>query len=56
MEDNCINVLIRIFSKRHLIIIQGIDDTWSADLVEIPKLSEWKNGNKYLLTLNYRCI
>ena len=43
--------IVRKFPKRRVIITGGINNTWSADLVEIPKLSNWNKGNKYLLTI-----
>ncbi len=38
------------FPKRR-VMVQGIDDTWAADLVEMGTLSRHNKGSKYLLTI-----
>ena len=40
--------ITRNFQKR-LVISNGIDDIWAADLVEMQKFSKWNKGIKYLL-------
>ena len=35
---------------RNQVIVTGIDDTWQADLVDVTKISNQNNGNKFLLT------
>ena len=39
------------WEKRRVIITQGVDDTWSADLIEMKKLSKWNKGFKYVMTI-----
>ena len=51
LADELHKPIVRKFPKRRVIITRGINDTWSADLVEIPGLSNWNKGNKYLLTI-----
>ena len=36
--------------KRNKVIVNGIDDTWQADLVDINQLASLNNGTKFLLT------
>ena len=38
----------RKFTKR-VVFVNGIDDIWAADLVEMKKFSKWNKGIKYLL-------
>ena len=40
--------ITRNFSKRS-VIINGIDEIWASDLVEMQKFSKWNNGIKYFL-------
>ena len=40
--------ITRNFSKRR-VISYGVDNIWTADLVEIQKYSKWNKGVKYLL-------
>ena len=37
--------------KRNKIIVNGIDDTWQADLVDLSNLSEVNDDYKWLLTV-----
>ena len=43
--------ILRKFPKRRVIITRGVDDTWSADLIDMGKLSKWNKGYKYILTV-----
>ena len=36
--------------RRNKVIVNGIDDQWPADLVDLQSLSRWNRGYKYLLT------
>ena len=36
------------FTRRH-IIVDHIDETWSADLVDMQSFNKWNKGHKYLL-------
>ncbi|DAC81738.1 TPA_asm: integrase [Stylophora coral adintovirus] len=38
----------RNFPKRR-VIVNGIDDTWCSDLVEMQKFAKWNKGYRYLL-------
>ena len=40
--------IIRDFTRRHVIVNQ-IDEIWSADLVDMQNFSKWNKGYKYLL-------
>ena len=40
----------RHFIKRR-VIVNGIDEIWAADLVEMQKFSKWNKGFKYLLMI-----
>ena len=31
------------------VVVNGIDDQWVADLVDLPSLKRWNKGNRYLL-------
>ena len=42
--------IIRKFKTRK-VIVNHINDIWSADLVEMQKLSKWNKGFKYILTI-----
>lgn len=37
--------------KRSHVIVRAIDEQWSADLVDLQKLSKYNKGMKYLLTI-----
>ena len=37
--------------KTRKVIVKGIDDIWSADLVEMQKFSKWNKGYRYLLNI-----
>lgn len=57
-EENEMNILAdelhkpirRKFQKRAVIVV-GIDDTWSADLVDMSSFAKFNKGIKYLLTI-----
>ena len=36
--------------RRNKVFVNGIDDQWQADLVDLQSLSRWNRGHKYLLT------
>ena len=36
--------------RRNKVFVNGIDDQWQADLVDLQSLSRWNSGHKYLLT------
>ena len=36
--------------RRNKVFVNGIDDQWQADLVDLESLSRWNRGYKYLLT------
>ena len=36
--------------RRNKVYVNGLDDQWQADLVDLQSLSRWKRGYKYLLT------
>ena len=36
--------------RRNKVFVNGIDDQWQADLVDLQSLSRWNRGYKYLLT------
>ena len=42
--------ITRNFQKR-LVISNGIDEIWAADLVEMQKFSKWNKGIKYLMAV-----
>jgi len=42
---------IRRKFKTRRVIVNGINDIWSADLVFMDKLSKWNKGFKYILTV-----
>ena len=39
-----------MFQKRPVIVV-GIDDTWSADLVDMTSFAKFNKGIKYLLII-----
>ena len=47
LADELHKPITRNFQKR-LVISNGIDDIWAADLVEMQKFSKWNKGIKYL--------
>nr|DAC81409.1 TPA_asm: integrase [Rhodactis coral adintovirus] len=36
--------------RRNKVFVNGLDDQWQADLVDLQSLSRWNHGYKYLLT------
>ena len=48
LADELHKPITRNFQKR-LVVSNGIDDIWAADLVEMQKFSKWNKGIKYLL-------
>ena len=48
LADELHKPITRKFQKRR-VISNGIDDIWSADLVEMQKFSKWNKGIRYLL-------
>ena len=40
--------IIRKFAKRK-VVVEGVDEIWAADLVEMQRFSDWNKGIKYLL-------
>ena len=36
--------------RHNKVFVNGIDDQWQADLVDLQSLSRWNRGHKYLLT------
>ena len=48
LADELHKPITRNFQKR-LVISNGIDEIWAADLVEMEEFSKWKKGIKYLL-------
>ena len=48
LADELHKPITRNFSKR-TVISNGIDEIWTADLVEMQKFSKWNKGVKYLL-------
>ena len=41
---------VRYNFKRNRVYVNGIDDQWQADLVDVSSLSRFNKGNKFLLT------
>ncbi len=48
LADELHKPIIRNFKKRH-VIVNGIDEIWCSDLVDMQKFSKWNKGYKYLL-------
>ena len=48
LADELHKPVTRNFSKR-LVISNGVDEIWAADLVEMQKFEKWNKGIKYLL-------
>ena len=48
LADELHKPITRNFQKR-LVVSNGIDEIWAADLVEMQKFSKWNKGIKYLL-------
>ena len=48
LADELHKPVTKNFQKR-LVVSNGIDDIWAADLVEMQKFSKWNRGVKYLL-------
>ena len=48
LADELHKPITRNFQKR-TVISNGIDEIWTADLVEMQKFSKWNKGIKYLL-------
>lgn len=49
LADELHKPIKRKFTKRR-VISNGVDEIWTADLVEMGKCSKWNEGIKYLLT------
>ena len=50
LADELHKPIKRKFQKRHVIVV-GIDDTWSADLVDMTSFAIFNKGIKYLLRI-----
>ena len=50
-QMNCTTEPIRRNFVRRRVVVNGIDEIWSADLVDMKAFSKWIKGIKYLLNI-----
>ena len=50
LADELHKPIKRNFTQQ-LVIVNHVDETWAADLVEMQQFSKWNKGYKYLITV-----
>ena len=47
---NCINLVVKHFRKRR-VVVNGVDQIWAADLVDMQAFAKFNSGINNLLTV-----